>query len=116
MFDADTANFSIDIHNPSGGGQSETEGCPHRAQPYDIPMRALQPSGLDNLVLSGRCISGSHRAHASYRVMNIAMAIGQAAGCMASEAADRRCRVSELEPQAVRQRLVRQGCTLRGEN
>ena len=110
------ANFSIDIHNPSGGGQSETEGCPHRAQPYDIPMRALQPSGIENLVLSGRCISGSHRAHASYRVMNIAMAIGQAAGCMASEAADRRCRVSELEPQAVRQRLVRQGCTLRGEN
>ena len=110
------ANFSIDIHNPSGGGQSETEGCPHRAQPYDIPMRALQPSGIENLVLSGRCISGSHRAHASYRVMNIAMAIGQAAGCMASEAADRRCRVSELEPQAVRQRLIRQGCTLRGEN
>lgn len=110
------ANFSIDIHNPSGGGQSETEGCPHRAQPYDIPMRALQPSGIENLVLSGRCISGSHRAHASYRVMNIAMAIGQAAGCMASEAADRRCRISELESRAVRQRLVRQGCTLRGEN
>lgn len=110
------ANFCIDIHNPSGGGQAEMEGCPHRAQPYDIPMRALQPSGIENLVLSGRCISGSHRAHASYRVMNIAMAIGQAAGCMASEAADRRCRVSELEPQAVRQRLVRQGCTLRGEN
>ena len=110
------ANFCIDIHNPSGGGQSETEGCPHRAQPYDIPMRALQPSGIENLVLSGRCISGSHRAHASYRVMNIAMAIGQAAGCMASEAADRRCRISELESRAVRQRLVRQGCTLRGEN
>lgn len=110
------ANFCIDIHNPSGGGQAEMEGCPHQAQPYDIPMRALQPSGVENLVLSGRCISGSHRAHASYRVMNIAMAIGQAAGCMASEAADRRCRVSELEPQAVRQRLVRQGCTLRGEN
>ena len=110
------ANFCIDIHNPSGGGQAEMEGCPHQAQPYDIPMRALQPSGVENLVLSGRCISGSHRAHASYRVMNIAMAIGQAAGCMASEAADRHCRVSELEPQAVRQRLVRQGCTLRSEN
>lgn len=110
------ANFAIDIHNPSGGGQSETEGCPHQAQPYDIPMRALQPQGLENLVLAGRCISGSHRAHASYRVMNIAMAIGQAAGCMASEAADRNCPVSELEPQAVRERLIRQGCTLRSEN
>ena len=79
------ANFAIDIHNPTGGGQSETEGCPHQAQPYDIPMRALQPINTDNLVLSGRDISGSHRAHASYRVMNIAIAIGQAAGTMAAE-------------------------------
>lgn len=59
------ANFPIDIHNPSGGGQAETEGCPHQAQPYDIPMRALQPLDVEGLVLCGRCISGSHRAHAS---------------------------------------------------
>ena len=109
------ANFAIGIHKPSGGGQSETEGCPHQAQPYDIPMRALQPLGLDNLVLAGRCISGSHRAHASYRVMNIAMAVGQAAGCMASEAAEQQCKVSELSAEAVRRRLTDQGCTLRGK-
>lgn len=63
----------------------------------------------------GRCISGSHRAHASYRVMNIAMAVGQAAGCMASEAAEQKCKVSELSAEAVRRRLTDQGCTLRGK-
>ena len=106
------ANFSIDIHNPTGGGQSETEGCPHRAQPYDIPMRALQPLKVENLVLSGRCISGSHRAHASYRVMNIAMAIGQASGTMAAVSIQKDCRVSQLAYADVKASLEKQGCKL----
>ena len=77
------ASFPIDIHNPEGGGQAETDSIPVQVQPYDIPMRCLQPVGIDNLILCGRCISGTHRAHASYRVMRIAMATGQAAGVMA---------------------------------
>lgn len=104
------ANFPIDIHNPSGGGQAETEGCPHKAQPYDIPMRALQPLGVEGLVLCGRCISGSHRAHASYRVMNIAMAIGQAAGTMAAVSVQGNIPVSELKADAVQAKLREQGC------
>ncbi|MCI6374720.1 MAG: FAD-dependent oxidoreductase [Clostridiales bacterium] len=106
------ANFPIDIHNPSGGGQAETEGCPHKAQPYDIPMRALQPLGVEGLVLCGRCISGSHRAHASYRVMNIAMAIGQAAGTMAAVSVQGNIPVSELEAAAVQSKLREQGCRI----
>ena len=106
------ANFPIDIHNPTGGGQAETDGCPHRAQPYDIPMRALQPLNVDNLILSGRCISGSHRAHASYRVMNIAMAVGQAAGTMAAVSVRDGVTVSELGYAPVRDALIAQGCVL----
>ena len=106
------ANFSIDIHNPTGGGQAETDGCPHRAQPYDIPMRCLQPEGVENLVLSGRCISGSHRAHASYRVMNIAMAIGQAAGTMAAVSIKSNVPVSQLDYRSVQKALEAQGCVL----
>lgn len=109
------ANFSIDIHNPSGGGQAETEGCPHQAQPYDIPMRALQPLEVENLILCGRCISGSHRAHASYRVMNIAMAIGQAAGTMAAVSVQDNSPVSELKASAVQAKLRAQGCRLTDE-
>ncbi|MBR5502266.1 MAG: FAD-dependent oxidoreductase, partial [Oscillospiraceae bacterium] len=105
-------NFSIDIHNPTGGGQSETDGCPHTAQPYDIPMRALQPLNVENLILSGRCISGSHRAHASYRVMNIAMAIGQASGTMAAVSVLNNQKISELEYSDVKSSLEKQGCNL----
>ena len=107
------ADFCIDIHNPTGGGQAETGGQPYRTQPYDIPMRALQPLHVDNLVLSGRSISGSHRAHASYRVMNIAMAIGQASGTMAAVSVRDGCRISELDYRAVQRSLEEQGCRLR---
>lgn len=108
------ANFSIDIHNPAGGGQAETDGCPHHAQPYDIPMRALQPLDVDNLVLCGRNISGSHRAHASYRVMNIAMAVGQAAGTMAAVSIKENQPVSRLDYALVKDALLKQGCKLEG--
>lgn len=75
------ACFSIDIHNPAGPGQSvDEERCPKIAQPYDIPYRCLTPIGFDNLLVAGRCISGTHEAHSSYRVMRICMAMGDAAG------------------------------------
>lgn len=106
------ANFPIDIHNPSGGGQAETEGCPHTAQPYDIPMRVLEPLKVENLILSGRCISGSHRAHASYRVMNIAMAIGQAAGTLAAASLREGVPVSQTNAAFVQTLLREQGCVL----
>ena len=106
------ADFPIDIHNPAGGGQAEKEGCPYTAQPYDIPMRALQPEGIENLILSGRCISGSHRAHASYRVINIVMAVGQAAGTMAAVSVRENIPVSALPYPPVRKALEAQGCVL----
>lgn len=106
------ACFSIDIHNPAGGGQAETDGCPHRTKPYDIPMGALQPLHVENLLLAGRCISGTHRAHASYRVMNIAMAIGQAAGVMAAVSIRTGTPASAVAYAPVKAALEAQGCTL----
>lgn len=74
------AIFSIDIHNPTGAGMHEFTDV----QPYDIPYRCLVPIGVEDLLTAGRCISGTHRAQASYRVMNICMAIGEAAGAAAA--------------------------------
>ena len=58
------------------------------------------------------CISGSHRAHASCRVMSIAMAIGQAAGTMAAVSVQGNPPVSELEAAAVQAKLREQGCRI----
>lgn len=79
------AAFVIDIHNPDGVGQAK--GFAEKVQPYDIPYGCLVPRRTDGLLMAGRCISGSHEAHASYRVQKIAIAIGAAAGTAAAIAA-----------------------------
>lgn len=98
--------FLIDIHNPNGGGQAEKHSQP--AVPYDIPLRCLVPQQVGNLLLSGRNISGTHRAHGSYRVMGVALATGQAAGVAASL-----CAAQGVQPQAISyeqvQKVLEQG-------
>lgn len=102
--------FLIDIHNPAGGGQAEKRAQP--AIPYDIPYRSLIPLKIDGLLLSGRNISGTHRAHASYRVMGVAMATGQAAGTAAGLCAAEGCMPRELDYRKVQQALETYGAQL----
>lgn len=71
-------NSDIDIHNPSGSGTSHYifgDG-----EWYQIPYRCLLPKGVSNLMVAGRCISSTHEAQASYRIMPFCAEIGQAAG------------------------------------
>ncbi|MDR1788783.1 MAG: FAD-dependent oxidoreductase [Opitutaceae bacterium] len=102
--------FLIDIHNPAGGGQAEKQS--KIAKPYDIPLRSLIPLKIPNLLLAGRCISGTHRAHASYRVMAICMATGQAAGTAAALCAKTGAAPGDLPPAQVRAALAAQGVSL----
>ncbi len=102
--------FLIDIHNPAGGGQAEKHSQP--AKPYDIPYGALVPRTVTGLYTAGRCISGTHRAHASYRVMAICLATGQAAGTAAALCARENLLPHELDYHLVQEALLRQGCTL----
>jgi len=51
---------------------------------YDIPYRCLTARQIDNLLVSGRCISATHQGMAGARVMGTCMAIGQAAGTAAA--------------------------------
>ncbi|MDF2659975.1 MAG: hypothetical protein K0Q94_2766 [Paenibacillus sp.] len=74
--------YSLDIHDPLGGGAKLVKiGGPGY---YHIPYRSLIAKGWTNLLLSSRCISGSHEAHSSYRVMSGISAIGEAAGTAAA--------------------------------
>ena len=102
--------FLIDIHNPKGGGQAE--GHSHPAKPYDIRYGAFLPKGIDGLLTAGRCISGTHRAHASYRVMTPCMAMGEAVGVAAALAAKGGIAPREVKAEAVRQALAARGVSL----
>ncbi len=102
--------FLIDIHNPTGGGQAE--GYSRPAQPYDIPYGAIVPIKTNGLLIAGRPISGTHRAHASWRVMAICMAIGEAAGIAASKCSANGIEPRELDPAQVRKVLSERGVEL----
>lgn len=77
-------NYDIDIHNPEGSGTSHyyfKDG-----EYYTIPYRCLIPKGSKNLLVAGRCISATHEAQASIRIMPIVCCLGEAAGTAAAVA------------------------------
>lgn len=79
------ANYDIDIHNPEGTGTSHYFFG--KGEWYQIPYRCLIPKGMNNLLVAGRCISSTHEAQASYRIMPYCAELGQAAGTAVSVAA-----------------------------
>ena len=108
------ANFCLDIHNPSGAGQAvHEERRPVTPKPYDIPFAAMCPIGCENLITAGRCISGTHVAHSSYRVMRICMAMGQAAAAAASVMCKTKTTTSTVDVEAIRNHLIGRGVCLR---
>ena len=104
------AEFIVDIHNPAGAGQAEEKI--QYVVPYDLPYGCFVPKGVDGLMTAGRCISGTHRAHASYRVMSICMAMGQAVGVAAALSARQGCQPRELDVKALQKELAALGVEL----
>jgi hypothetical protein len=51
-----------------------------RGDYYEIPFRCLMVEGITNLLTAGRCISATHEALGSTRVMGTCMALGEQAG------------------------------------
>ncbi|MFW5830154.1 MAG: FAD-dependent oxidoreductase, partial [Planctomycetota bacterium] len=108
----------LDVHNPTGPGQAEGVSNEHPAgrdpvpkQPYDIPYGCLVPEALDGLLLAGRCISGDHYAHASYRWQSICLATGAAAGYAAAASLTQGVQPRDLDIRPVQATL---GVTDRG--
>ncbi len=104
-------SYPIDIHDPKGGRGTLLERLPTGGA-YDIPLRCLIPRGVEGLLVGGRCISGTHEAHSSYRVTPIALATGQAAGVAAALAARAGVAPRELAADAVQRALLEQGADL----
>ena len=75
-------NYDIDIHNPAGADTSHYYFGP--GEYYTIPYRSLLPKEYDNLLVAGRCISATHEAQASVRIMPICCCMGEAAGTAAA--------------------------------
>ncbi len=103
--------YPIDIHDPEGKHTTE-----HRTLPfgtfYRIPYRSLVVKGSANLLAAGRCLSATHVAASSVRVMPLCTAMGQAAGEAAALAVQTGRGVADVDIGALRKRLAAEGAFL----
>ncbi len=97
------ANYAIDIHNPEGGGTYWHEF--KSGEWYEIPYRCLIPKGMKNLLAAGRCISSTHEAQASYRIMPFCCELGQAAGCAVAVAKEDETPLRSIDVKKLQKKL-----------
>jgi len=105
--------FPVDVHemDPTASVRSSRIVA---TPPYEIPYRCLLPIGLEGLLVAGRCISGSHEAHASYRVTGTCLGMGQAAGLAAAMTAADGMTLAALAGPTLNAELARRGVGLLG--
>lgn len=106
-------NYDIDIHNPAGSGTSHYFFAPYTY--YTIPYRCLVPKGSANLLVAGRCISSTHEAQASYRVIPYVATLGEAAGVAAAVANKTGTTVREAPVSDIQAALRAQGAFIEKE-
>jgi len=107
-------SFNFDIHNLSGPGL-DANGAQlqfHSRGKYTVPYRCCIPERIDGLLLAGRNISGTHKAHSSYRVMPICVNIGQGVGAAAAIAVKTGVMPRLANLASVQHELQRQGVIL----
>jgi hypothetical protein len=97
-------NYDIDIHNPEGSGTSHYYFP--AGQYYTIPYRCLIPKDSQNLLVAGRCISATHEAQASIRIMRIVCTLGEAAGTAAAIALKDNVSVKQVDIKKLQKTLV----------
>jgi hypothetical protein len=105
-------HYAIDFHPcmvmspPEAPGNKEREGERQgagQAYPFQIPLRAMIPQKINNMLVAGKSIATSHIAAAAYRVHSFEWSSGAAAGITAAFALDKGIAPYELVDQLPRQ-------------
>jgi hypothetical protein len=113
---ADTAGigaYRIDLH-PSTGGDNYIDLS---SLPFQIPLGALIPKRVENLIPACKNIGTTHITNGCYRLHPVEWNIGEAAGLLAAQAVaagepPRRIRNHEPSLRAFQKRLTAEGIEL----
>ncbi|MDO5399538.1 MAG: FAD-dependent oxidoreductase [Eubacteriales bacterium] len=103
--------YPIDIHNPKGEGTASTFMSTPGSY-YAIPYSIMVCNEVDNLIVTGRCVSATFEAQAAIRTTPTVGAMGQAAGTAAAMAARESVPARLVDVPALQQALVSQGAYL----
>jgi len=105
-------SFFIDIHNCTGMGMDQATVRPDKGFRYPIPYRCMLPKAVENLLVAGRCVSVTHKALGSTRVMPQCAALGEAAGAAAALSIQADCTPRDLPTDRLREFLRAQDVIL----
>ena len=96
-----------EMHSPDGNEGKLDEKPRERTgmrkeNKIHMPLRALLPQGVENMVVAGRIMSAHHLASIFFRGILKCIETGQVAGIAAAMAAGKGCAISELAPAELR--------------
>ncbi len=97
--------FFIDIHNIDGPGMDRDEWHPAKGFHYQIPYSIMLPKKIDGLLVAGRCVSVTHVALGSLRVMAQCGVMGEAAGLAAALSLSKDCMPRDIDIATLQSRL-----------
>ncbi|MBQ8576492.1 MAG: FAD-dependent oxidoreductase [Clostridia bacterium] len=104
--------YLIDLH--LSGKWSIRQQKLEKGKKPSIPLSAMTVSGIDNLLVAGRCAWGDRLANSAYRVKASCMAMGQACGAaaaLASETTGNHCgNTRSIDIARLRALLAQHGC------
>ena len=103
-------NYDIDIHNPEGSGTSHRYFA--QGEYYSIPYRSLLPKEFNNMLTAGRCLSATHEAQASVRIMPICATTGEAAGTAAAIAYNSGTNAKTVDVKLIQEALRNNGAAI----
>jgi hypothetical protein len=102
--------YRIDLHPSTGGDPYIDVACP----PFQIPLGALIPVRVDNLLAGAKNIATTHVTNGAYRLHPVEWGAGEAAGHLAAFCSTRRTtpRAVRADPAAFQAELIAAGVEL----
>ncbi|MEG1515832.1 MAG: FAD-dependent oxidoreductase, partial [Clostridia bacterium] len=105
--------YPIDVHSPDGVAKGLVEAPTLKEGAwYSIPYRCLITEEIQNLIVTGRCMSVTHQACGAVRVTPLLMAISQGAGTAAAMLVENGGHAKALDTDVLRQKLRSDGVFL----
>ncbi|WP_116948978.1 FAD-dependent oxidoreductase [Jiangella endophytica] len=92
--------YRIDLH-PSTGAGTPRSYVDIACHPFQVPLGALLPVRMENLIAAAKNIATTHVTNGGYRLHPVEWTIGEAAGALAAH-----CLETGLPPRAVRAKPV----------
>ena len=79
---------------------------------FQLPYRAMLPKGVENLLVTGRCVGGDKGSHAAVRNMMCCAVNGQGAGVAAAISIKTDACISDVNIEKVQKTLIYQGARI----